>query len=278
MRRAARVLVVAACLSSSAAAAAVVDEGSAMLEVEIGAKSFSVHHGSNARHHPVARREREADGLSQLEQQEVAASQDGAFPYFVGSWNGFRNNWYGDVGIAFVPQRDFHITSLGRHHHNVTGLKQTAPVTLWSVETQMPLAIVNIGPDSTLEGHYHWAPVDEPGVQVKQGREYRLTQACTPNMADTWFDQTLSFEDVEANTATGHARFIGAVNLSGFGYPVNVNGQFRRAGMVNFKMRPPVHHIAGGVGSGSDSGARHECETHRAIAVVAFLFVMLRVA
>jgi len=165
-----------------------------------------------------------------------AASQDGAMPYFVGSWDGTRNNWFGDVGIAIVPQKDFRLVSLGRHHHGVTGLMATVPVTLWSVETEEPLAIVNIGPKSTKEGYYHWEPTDDPGVLLEQGREYRISQACTPGMHDKWFDEAIGFEEIEAYAATGTARFVGGVNQSGYGYPVFSNGQFRRAGMVNFKM------------------------------------------
>lgn len=170
------------------------------------------------------------------ENQHQAASQDGSMPFFVGSWSGYRNNWYGDVGIAFTAERDFTVVSLGRHVHNETGLRQNVPVTLWSVEEKIPLAIVFVGPKSVKEGHYRWAPVDAPGVPVKQGREYRITQECTPGMADKWFDRVVGWDEIEANSASGYARFIGGVNMSGFGYPENSNGQFRRAGMVNFKM------------------------------------------
>jgi len=223
---------------------------SAALEVEIGPKHLSSvrHHapGADAHRQPLARREdatlthtelQHIEDPAQLQQRGVAASQDGAMPYFVGSWNGLRNNWYGDVGVSFVPQKDFTVVSLGRHHHNQTGLRQIVPVTLWSVETKQALAVVNVGPHSFLEGHYHWEPVDSPGVVLGKGKEYRLTQACTPNMADKWFDRTVSFMEVEANAATSYARFVGAVNQSGFGFPENTDGQFRRAGMVNFKMK-----------------------------------------
>lgn len=213
--------------------------GNGAFEAEISPSLLSVHHqrGSDSRQR-VARREAEPMELLRA----GAASQDGAMPYFVGSWNGDRNNWYGDVGVSFVPQKDFTVVSLGRHRHNETGLVHNVPVTLWSVETKAPLAIVNIGPDSFREGHYHWEPVDAPGVTLSQGREYRLTQACTPNMADKWFDQTISYQEIEANAATGFARFVGGVNQSGFGFPEHTNGQFRRAGMVNFKMKPPPVH------------------------------------
>lgn len=244
-------LAVTLCIGLPSALAAALSVGNSVLEAEIGPKLLSVHRSSKtyATHTSVTRRE-DTKATAQLQLREGAASQDGSMPYFVGSWNGHRNNWYGDVGVSFVPQKDFTIVSLGRHHHNETGLVQTAPVTLWSVETKLPLAIVNIGPRSFLEGHYHWEPIDSPGVTVSQGREYRLTQACTPNMADKWFDQVVSFEEVEANAATGFARFVGAVNMSGYGYPEYTNGQFRRPGMVNFKMKPPpvqvvengVHH------------------------------------
>jgi len=165
-----------------------------------------------------------------------AATQDSTEPFFMGSWNGQSNNWYGDVGISFVPLKNFTIVALGRHHHEQAGTKKTVAVTLWSVETQMALAIASVGPDSFLEGHYRFEPIEAPGVTVTEGREYRLTQACTPQMADKWFDGVISHGELAANAATGSARFIGGVNMSGFGYPANTDGQLRRAGMVNFKM------------------------------------------
>jgi len=243
-----------------------VDAFGGAIEAEIGPKVLSVHvqpHQAEVSQQRVTRRATTTDDEPPTELQQLregAASQDGAMPYFAGSWNGYRNNWYGDVGVSFVPQKDFSIVSLGRHHHNETGLTQTVPVTLWSVETQLPLAIVNVGPHSFLEGHYHWEPVDSPGVTVSQGREYRLTQACTPNMVDKWFDSTVSFEEVEANAATGFARFVGAVNMSGFGYPAFTNGQFRRPGMVNFKMKPPP----------TRSGTGHWTQVQALIVVLTF--------
>jgi len=265
-----QVIIIAACICLTMAVAVAIDARGGAFEAEIGPKQLSVHQPQQAgsSRHRVARREETKDKAPPVELQQLregAARQDGtmdgAMPYFVGSWNGYRNNWYGDVGVAFVPQRDFTITSLGRHHHNETGLLHTVPVTLWSVETELPLAIVNVGPHSFLEGHYHWEPIDEPGVAVSQGREYRLTQACTPNMQDKWFDRTVTFEEVEANSATGFARFVGAVNMSGFGFPSFTNGQFRRPGMVNFKIKPPPVHIGG-------SGARHSAEIQAAIVAV----------
>lgn len=178
--------------------------------------------------------------LAEEKEKDASVSMDGSMPYFLGSWSGTRNNWYGDVGISFVAQKTFKIVSLGRHHHDKTGLKHTAPVTLWSVETQRKLAVLDIGPHSVKEGHYHWEPIDSPGVTVTQGREYRLTQACTPGMEDKWYDEAITFEEVEAMAATGYARFVGGVNESGFGYPESENGQFRRPGIVNFKFMPPA--------------------------------------
>jgi hypothetical protein len=271
---------------SAAFAAAVEDTGRRQLEVVVGPESLHIHSSHSRKPHGdsseaslhasqskkamneerggdevlnIVRREAAEAGrrdavspqveapLAQMMFRQNAASQDGAQPFFVGSWNGHRNNWYGDVGISFIPQRDFTIVSLGRHYHNETHITETVPVTLWSVETKMALAVVNVGPRSYHEGHYMWEPVEAPGVPVSQGREYRLTQACQPGMADKWFDATLSYNEIVANAATGYARFKGGVNQSGFGYPVDEDGQFRRAGMVNFKMaKPPVHIVEGG--------------------------------
>jgi|Transcript_6948 hypothetical protein len=284
-------LIVAAASSTVASAAVVEDAGRRKLEVEVGSQSIHIHSsgsrksqggsgkaskfnsavedavGDMRRGEEVSNIIRRAategvreDMTSQVEPpvaqmmfRQNAASQDGAQPFFVGSWNGHRNNWYGDVGISFVPQVDFTIVSLGRHYHNETHITETVPVTLWSVETKTALAIVNVGPQSFKEGHYVWEPVEAPGVPVSQGREYRLTQACTPGMRDKWFDETLPYDDIVSNAATGFARFKGGVNFSGFGYPVSENGQFRRAGMVNFKMaKPPTHIIEGGAPRGAE--------------------------
>lgn len=238
-----------------AGAAALEDAGRRRLEVEIGSQSLHIHQGGSDQASNIVRREAADEAredsassetkvdppLAQMLIRQNAASQDGAQPFFVGNWNGRRNNWYGDVGISFVPQQDFTIVSLGRHYHNESGITETVPVTLWSVETKTPLAVVNVGPKSFHEGHYMWEPVAAPGVPVSQGREYRLTQACTPGMTDKWFDGSVSYDEVFSNAATGFARFKGGVNESGYDYPENENGQFRRPGMVNFKMaKPPV--------------------------------------
>lgn len=275
---------------SAASAASVEAAGRGQLEVVVGPQNLHIHSSSSrkpqASRHPsqdkkapnderggeevpnIVRRETVETGVedtapsqvqpavTQMMFRENAASQDGAQPFFVGSWNGHRNNWYGDVGISFIPQVDFTIVSLGRHYHNETHITETVPVTLWSVETKTSLAIVNVGPDSFKEGHYVWEPVEAPGVALSQGREYRLTQACTPGMRDKWFDATLNFDEIVSNAATGFARFKGGVNQSGYGYPVNENGQFRRAGMVNFKMAKPPTHIL-------KDGAPHSAEICR---------------
>jgi hypothetical protein len=198
--------------------------------------------------------------------RQSAASQDGAFPYFAGHWNGHRNNWYGDVGIGFVPQKDFTIVSLGRHNNSDFPLQENVPVTLWSVQTGEALAIVEIGPNSYSEGHYLWEPVEAPGVAVSQGKEYRLTQACQPGMKDKWFDMTVPYHELQRLSATSYARFVGAVNQSGFGFPTNSDGQFRRAGMVNFKLgKPPVREIENG---------SHRCSTLLAVATSIFAVIL----
>lgn len=252
----------------TAAESVAVDARTGNVAAEIGAKTLSFSEVPPA---DVMRREDSAPEVASALLSGGLASQDGAMPFFVGSWNGKRNNWYGDVGVSFVPQKDFTIVSLGRHHHNETGLQQTTTVTLWSTDTKEALAIVNIGPGAFLEGHYRWEPVDAPGVVVSQGREYRLTQACTPNMVDKWYDSAASFEEIEANAATGYARFVGGVNQSGFGYPVNTNGQFRRPGIVNFKMKPPPTKSIQGA-------ARHSSSFQTAVLVITLLTGLARAA
>lgn len=242
-----QVIVILACGNLAEAAVKGPDAGRGAIAVEIGAKDLTIHHIPRLDAVRQIRHETGPDSSASAVQLE-----DGSFPYFVGSWSGQRNNWYGDVGYAFVPQKDFTILSLGRHHHNSTGLTMTVPVTLWSVEDKAPLAICNVGHSSPKEGHYRWEPVDPPGVAVKAGREYRITQQCTPMMQDKWYDLQVSELEINAMAATGFARFIGGVNQSGPGYPENVDGQFRRPGMVNFKMKEEPIVLQGGVRHGSE--------------------------
>ncbi|CAK0832269.1 unnamed protein product, partial [Prorocentrum cordatum] len=68
------------------------------------------------------------------------------------------------------------------------------------------------------------------------GREYRLTQRCRHGMPDRWFDGKATEPEVTASTATACARLIGGVCRNGAGYPSREDGEYRRAGMVNFRI------------------------------------------
>jgi len=264
-----QVIVILACGNLAEAAVKGPDAGRGAIAVEIGAKDLTIHHTPGLDRSQIRHETGPDSGASAVQLEETSASsvsQDGSFPYFVGSWSGQRNNWYGDVGYAFVPQKDFTILSLGRHHHNSTGLTMTVPVTLWSVEDKAPLAICNVGHSSPKEGHYRWEPVDPPGVAVKAGREYRITQQCTPMMEDKWYDLQVSELEIESMAATGLARFIGGVNQSGPGYPENADGQFRRPGMVNFKLKEEPMVLPGS----PEGGARHGHEIQAAIVALSF--------
>lgn len=151
-----------------------------------------------------------------------------------------RNDWSGDVGFRFVPRTSLLITALGRQA--VIGqLREAADVTLWSVENQAATATATVGPSSTVEGGYAFAPLRQE-VLLQAGREYRLSQRCTAGMADPWFDGTVAHEQLAQWSAAACVDFLGAVFAEGYGYPsrIDFDTRFptpsRRAGMLNFKM------------------------------------------
>merc|ERR1719329_758126 len=151
--------------------------------------------------------------------------------FFAGDWAGTRNDFTGEVGIDFRATQDFTITQLGRHI-NGDSLAEAKLVTLWSTATRSALAQILVGPDSTVDGNYAFAGLDQP-VKVESGQEYRISQQCTRGMRDRWFDgKAPDAADAMSDLAT----FIGGVYKSGFGYPQNNDGAGRRAGMVNFKI------------------------------------------
>lgn len=193
-----------------------------------------------------------SEDMALQEKEKVAYAGEGApprlplQPFFAGSWDGDRKDWNGDVGIGFRALKDFRIVALGRHiPDGARRLQDAVSVTLWSVETKKALAVVQVGPDSFVEGKYSWVPVIAPGVVVTKGTEYRLTQECFLDMNDTWYDGTVDERDLPAKAATEYVIFEGGVNTSGFGYPVNENPGYiegkimklRRPGIVNFKMQ-----------------------------------------
>jgi hypothetical protein len=157
---------------------------------------------------------------------------------------GMRNDFAGEVGYRFVPRTPLVVNAVGRQIN--AGLAEQRPpvmVTLWSAETQEALAQVEVGPNSSAA---------EPGfafgllareVLLEAGKEYRLTQRCFANMPDYWFDGAITPAELSMWSATHCAEYMGSVFGIGDGYPnqVDTDGRiptmYRRAGMLNFRMR-----------------------------------------
>merc|ERR1719265_2815952 len=154
--------------------------------------------------------------------------------FFAGDRAGTRNDFTGDVGIDFRANSDFTITQLGRHFDGA-GLAEAKVVTLWSTAARQALAQVTVGPDSSVEGKYAFAALDE-AVTLTSGQEYRLSQQCTSGMRDRWYD---AYDKSAGDAMSDYATFIGSVYNVGFGFPGNNDGAGRRAGMVNFKVGAP---------------------------------------
>merc|ERR1719265_2019574 len=152
--------------------------------------------------------------------------------FFAGDRAGTRNDFTGDVGIDFRANSDFTITQLGRHFDGA-GLAEAKVVTLWSTATREALAQVTVGPDSSVEGKYAFAALEE-AVTLTSGQEYRLSQQCTSGMRDRWYD---AYDKSAGDAMSDYATFIGGVYNVGFGFPGNNDGAGRRAGLVNFKVR-----------------------------------------
>jgi len=160
-----------------------------------------------------------------------------AVPFFSGSWPGTRNDWNGDVGVSFVAKAKCRITALGRHAD--VALSEAVQVTLWTAETQEALAVADVGPGSQVEGGYAFEALGSE-VELQAGREYRLTQRCRGRMPDKWFDGRATAEEVTAQTALQFVKFVGGVCRNSFGFPSREDGEYRRAGIVNFKVMQDV--------------------------------------
>lgn len=172
--------------------------------------------------------------LTVVKQGAQSAGDDGSLPFFNGSWPGNRNDWDGEIGIAFVAKATFAITALGRHADQQ--LAAPTRVTLWSAVTREAMASVVVGPQSPLENAYAYEALPQR-ITLRPGCEYRLSQQCAGGMPDLWYDGRA--ED-ESNWEARYATFVGsAFNFHG-GYPSFDDGERRRAGMVNFKIAPEV--------------------------------------
>eukprot|EP00421_Protoceratium_reticulatum_P047213 CAMPEP_0168451922 /NCGR_PEP_ID=MMETSP0228-20121227/48883_1 /TAXON_ID=133427 /ORGANISM="Protoceratium reticulatum, Strain CCCM 535 (=CCMP 1889)" /LENGTH=442 /DNA_ID=CAMNT_0008466549 /DNA_START=63 /DNA_END=1387 /DNA_ORIENTATION=+ len=203
---------------------------------------------------PPARSQAPAPAVSLRVQVTMAVWAPSTMPYFVARWaavnsrtqavalgeGAMRNDWLGDVGFRFLAKTPLAISALGRQAHAGI-LREPVAVTLWSAETQVPLATANVGPRSVVEGGYAFSPLDQP-VLLEEGKEYRLSQQCAIGMGDMWFDGIVDERELHDWSAAQHAEFLGGVYLDGFGFPSRADddgrflNRYRRAGMLNFKM------------------------------------------
>lgn len=160
---------------------------------------------------------------------------------------GMRNDFEGEVGFRFLARTPLVLNALGRQIN--AGLddpsSHTALVTLWSEEKQMALASVEVGVANSSVGSesgFAFGLLREELV-LEAGKKYRISQQCSQGMADYWFDGAISPTDLAMWSATHCAEFLGSCYREGRGYPVEIDNdsriptQFRRAGMLNFRMR-----------------------------------------
>eukprot|EP00928_Gymnodinium_smaydae_P022031 TRINITY_DN18632_c0_g1_i1.p1 TRINITY_DN18632_c0_g1~~TRINITY_DN18632_c0_g1_i1.p1 ORF type:complete len:445 (-),score=46.75 TRINITY_DN18632_c0_g1_i1:67-1362(-) len=156
-------------------------------------------------------------------------------PFLHGKWPGSRNNYDGEAGFAFRTSGCCAVVALGRAVPP-GGLKELTAVTLWDVELEIGLATVDVGPGSIVEGAYAFEKLPV-SVGLEADREYRLTQTCYDGMLDPWFDGKATAEEVEKSCHGYYAKLGSGVccNTMG-GFPRRCDGDFRRAGMVNFKI------------------------------------------
>ncbi|CAE7876601.1 unnamed protein product [Symbiodinium sp. KB8] len=163
---------------------------------------------------------------------------DAAEPFFRGLFGELRRDWEGEIGIRFLAQSTFVITSLGRHLGNSDALEEDCSVTLWLSETESKLASVKVGPSSPVIQGYAYTEVF-PRVVVHLGREYRLTQTCWRDMSDGWPDACgLPAADMVEQR---FARFLGGAYDFHGGYPSFCDAEDgRRAGMLNFRAVPGI--------------------------------------
>mmetsp|Transcript_53752 Transcript_53752/g.172293 ORF Transcript_53752/g.172293 Transcript_53752/m.172293 type:complete len:349 (-) Transcript_53752:226-1272(-) len=227
------------------------------------------------------------DGVQPRLRVRVAAMAAGPAdsPFFTAYWasgalgpGGMRNDFTGDVGFAFVPRAGVLVTALGRHvNPGLAQLREPVLVTLWDAEAQAALASAYVGPGSVAERGYAYAAT-AAAVRLEQGREYRLSQRCCGGMADYWFDGVVAPADLASGSAEC-AEFRGSVYGDGHGYPARRDDderfptQYRRVGMLNFKVAapagaPPRGQSAAPPGAALAGGARAERPERLAIRFV----------
>ncbi|CAJ1373050.1 unnamed protein product [Effrenium voratum] len=163
---------------------------------------------------------------------------DASEPFFRGPWQGWRQDWDGEIGFRFRAEATFLITSLGRFVAEES-LAEDAEVTLWAAKTQKKLGSVTVGPKSATVDGYAYSEVF-PRIVARLGQEYCLTQTCRRGMRDPWPDHCAEPAELQEK-ALAFARFLGGVYDFHGGFPAFQDmDEGRRAGMLNFKAMPGI--------------------------------------
>ncbi len=147
---------------------------------------------------------------------------------------GTRNDYDGNVGHSFTMKKSVFVTKLGRiPTDDGIGLRQSKSVKVWDNDSQTLIAEVEVGPfahySSTLSALYY---EDVEPFQLKVGRSYTITQKCTIDMSDRWFnggDKSNFNDDLIYNV---QGTFSSAFNPDGF--PTNIDGEGKTWSIVGF--------------------------------------------
>jgi hypothetical protein len=181
-----------------------------------------------------------------------------------GAWDGTRNDLDAEVGFEFSPEKNMSITALGRQvsgsytQMNAGGrnLFEAANVTLWYVLPKekklkvnqsleaLALASVLVGPEDqlpALEARLAYNLKDLPTpIPVKAHEKYRITQTCSKDMKDKWFDGIAKATDVEYYSLIECVKILEGVHSDEPNkYPRHVDQMLQRAGMLNIRVESP---------------------------------------
>jgi len=150
---------------------------------------------------------------------------------------GNRKDLSAQIGFSFVTHVDFKVSALGRRLNAGGNVMAETTLTLWGPHGDI-LVQVPVAPTDIKEDGFIWKELEEP-VALKEWNEYRLTQECSQNMADPWWDGFLHTTHIHVHeqTASDYAEIRNGVSSDDeFGYPSNLDGLGRRAGMLNFRI------------------------------------------
>eukprot|EP00439_Symbiodinium_sp_Y106_P018665 s2350_g2.t1 len=119
---------------------------------------------------------------------------DAAEPFFKGLFGELRRDWEGEIGVRFLAQSTFVITSLGRHLGDRDALEEDCSVTLWFSGSK--LASVKVGPSSPVIQGYAYTEVF-PRIVVHLGdMSDAWPDACSLPAADMVEQRMLNFRAV----------------------------------------------------------------------------------